>query len=171
MAYRTDYDLSRHMKESGVDLRYTDPVSGEKFIPHVIEPTFGLGRTILAVLTSSYTEDELGGETRTYLKLKPSIAPVKVAVFPLVKNKPDLVAKAQEIYKDLRKKIGAVVFDDNGNIGKRYRRQDEIGTPWCVTIDYQTLEDDTVTVRDRDTGEQKRYDIKDLDGYFKGLIY
>src|SRR3989338_5650443 len=142
LAYRTDYDLSRHMKESGIDLRFSDPETGEKFIPHVVEPTFGLGRTILAVLTSAYTEDELGGEPRTYLKLNPKVAPVKAAVFPLVKNKPELVAKAREIYKDLRKEIGAVEFDDNGNIGKRYRRQDEIGTPWCVTVDYQTLEDD-----------------------------
>lgn len=166
LAYRTDYDLSRHMKESGVDLRYTDPVSGEKFVPHVVEPTFGLGRTILAVLVSAYKEDELGGETRIYLKLPSKIAPVKIAVFPLVKNKPDLVNKAKEIYKNLRKEFVYVEFDDNGNIGKRYRRQDEIGTPWCVTIDYQTLEDDTVTVRDRDTGDQKRHSIKELDKVF-----
>ncbi len=170
LAYRADHDLSSHMKESGVDLRYTDPASGEKFIPHVVEPTFGLGRTILAVLTSSYTEDELGGEMRTYLKLNPSIAPVKVAVFPLVKNKPDLVEKAREVYKNLKKEFGAVEFDDNGNIGKRYRRQDEIGTPWCVTVDYQTLEDGTATVRDRDTGEQTRHKIQDLDGHIKDML-
>ncbi|OGZ28661.1 MAG: glycine--tRNA ligase [Candidatus Niyogibacteria bacterium RIFCSPLOWO2_01_FULL_45_48] len=170
LAYRADYDLSRHMKESGVDLRYTDPVSGEKFTPHVIEPTFGLGRTILAILTSAYTEDKLGGEPRTYLKLKPSIAPVKVAVFPLVKNKPALVESAREIYKNLKKEFGAVEFDDNGNIGKRYRRQDEIGTPWCVTVDYQTFEDDTVTVRDRDTGEQIRRKIQELGGRIKDML-
>lgn len=171
LAYRADHDLSRHTKESGVDLRYTDPQSGEKFIPHVVEPTFGLGRTILAVLVSAYKEDKLGGETRTYLKLPPKIAPVKIAVFPLVKNKPDLVNKAKEIYKNLRKKFSAVEFDDNGNIGKRYRRQDEIGTPWCVTIDYQTLENDTVTVRDRDTGDQKRPNTKDLDEYFEKMLF
>ena len=170
LAYRTDYDLSRHMKESGVDLRYTDPASGEKFIPHVVEPTFGLGRTILAVLVSAYKEDELGGEQRIYLKLPPKIAPVKIAVFPLVKNKPDLVNKARKIYKNLKKEIGAVEFDDNGNIGKRYRRQDEIGTPWCVTVDYQTLEDDTVTIRDRDTGEQVRKNAKELDKYFREML-
>ncbi len=170
LAYRADYDLSRHMKESGVDLRYTDPQSGEKFVPHVVEPTFGLGRTILAVLVSAYAEDDFGGEPRTYLKLKPSIAPVKIAVFPLVKNKPDLVKKAREVYQNLRKEFGAVEFDDNGNIGKRYRRQDEIGTPWCVTIDYQTLEDDTVTVRDRDSGKQERFAIKDLETHFLSVL-
>ncbi|QQG46077.1 MAG: glycine--tRNA ligase [Candidatus Niyogibacteria bacterium] len=170
LAYRADYDLSRHMKESGVDLRYADPQSGEKFVPHVVEPTFGLGRTILAVLVSAYAEDDFGGEPRTYLKLKPSIAPVKIAVFPLVKNKPDLVKKAREVYQNLRKEFGAVEFDDNGNIGKRYRRQDEIGTPWCVTIDYQTLEDDTVTVRDRDSGKQERFAIKDLETHFLSVL-
>ena len=166
LAYRGDYDLSRHAEHSGADLKYTDPVSGEKFIPHVIEPTFGLGRTILAVLLSAYREDELGGEPRTYLALKPAVAPVKVAVFPLVKNKENVVNKAREVFETLKKKFGAVDFDDNGNIGKRYRRQDEIGTPWCVTIDYQTLEDNTVTIRDRDTGEQIRYSIDELPKYF-----
>ena len=170
LAYRTDYDLSRHMKESGVDMRFSDPETGEKFIPHVVEPTFGLGRTILAVLASAYTEDELGGEPRVFLKLNPRVASVKAAVFPLVKNKPELVAKAREIYKDLRKEIGAVEFDSNGNIGKRYRRQDEIGTPWCVTVDYQTLEDGTVTVRDRDTGEQARNEVDELSDFFKNRI-
>lgn len=166
LAYRGDYDLSRHIEHSGVDLRYADPESGKKFIPHVIEPTFGLGRTILAVLCSSYREDELGGEKRIYLALKPSIAPVKVAVFPLLKNKPDLVAKAKEIYGQIKNKIQSIAFDDNGNIGKRYRRQDEIGTPWCVTIDFQTLEDGKVTVRDRDSGEQERINSKELSDYF-----
>ena len=187
LAYRGDFDLSRHEKESGVDLKYTDPAAGagEKFIPHVIEPTFGLGRSILAVLDSAYCEDELGGpasadasagkEKRVWLKLKPQVAPIKAAVFPLVSNKENIVAKANEVYENLREagssKLGtAVAFDDIGNIGKRYRRQDEIGTPWCVTIDYQTLEDDTVTVRDRDTGKQERHKIEGLDKYFEEML-
>ena len=139
LAYRGDYDLARHAEHSGVDMRYADSTSGEKFIPHVIEPAFGLGRTMLAVLLSAYREDELGGEKRIYLALKPRIAPVTVAVFPLVKNKENIVAKAREIYQKLRTtnyKLSTVQWDDNGNIGKRYRRQDEIGTPWCVTVDY-----------------------------------
>ena len=140
-------------------------------MPHVIEPTFGLGRTLLAVLLSAYSEDELGGEKRVLLKLKPQIAPVKVAVFPLVSNKENIVAKAREIFSSLRATPyplrAAVVWDDIGNIGKRYRRQDEIGTPWCVTIDYQTLEDGTVTVRDRDSGTQERIHEKELEKYFE----
>ncbi len=155
LAYRTNYDLSKHMEKSGVDMQYAEE-DGSKFVPHVIEPTFGLGRTVLAVLASAYTEDELGGEKRTYLKLKPAIAPVKAAVFPLLKNKPELVARARDIYQSLKKEIPQVMWDDNGNIGKRYRRQDEIGTPWCITVDFDTLEDGTVTVRDRDSGEQER---------------
>ena len=175
LAYRADFDLSNHMKHSGVDLRYTDPASGEKFIPHVIEPTFGLGRTVLAVLLSAYREDELGGEKRVYLAFKPQIAPVAAAVFPLVKNKPDLIAKAREIYQNLKRSMlyvssFTIAWDDNGNIGKRYRRQDEIGTPWCVTIDYQTLGDDTVTIRDRDTGKQERHPVAELDKYFKEML-
>ena len=173
LAYRTDYDLKKHMEASNVDLQYTDPVSGDKFIPHVIEPTFGLGRTMLAVLLSAYREDELGGEKRVYLALKPKVAPVTVAVFPLVKNKENIVAKAREVYTQLKTtnyQLSTVQWDDNGNIGKRYRRQDEIGTPWCVTVDYQTFEDDTVTVRDRDTGEQTRQPIDGLDKYFEKML-
>jgi glycyl-tRNA synthetase len=162
LAYRTDFDLKNHSQASGVDLMYFDEESKEKFTPHVIEPTFGLDRTVLAILSEAYTEDELGGEKRTFLKLPSHIAPVRVAVFPLLKNKPDLVKKAQEVFAPLKKQIGAVVFDDNGNIGKRYRRQDEIGTPYCITVDFQTLEDDTVTLRDRDTGNQERVSVKDL---------
>ena len=164
-AYRGDYDLKRHMEHSGVDLRYTDPVSGEKFIPHVIEPTFGLGRTILAILLSAYRKD---GE-RVILSLPPKIAPYKIAVFPLVSNKENLVSKAREIYDELRKHFAAA-FDDRGNIGKRYYSQDEIGTPWCVTIDYQTLEDGTVTVRDRDSGKQERVLGKELSVYFQNKL-
>ncbi len=171
LAYRTDYDLKKHSAESGVDLSYFDEESKDKFFPHVIEPTFGHGRTLLAVLLSAYREDEMNGETRTYLKLKPALAPVKVAVFPLLKNKPELVEKAREIYKILKKEFGSVVFDDNGNIGKRYRRQDEIGTPWCVTVDFETLEKGSgVTVRDRDSGEQERVSETNLVFYIRQKI-
>lgn len=162
LAYRTDYDLTKHSNGSGVDLTYYDEETKERFTPHVIEPSFGVDRTILAILSDAYTEDELGGETRAFLKLSPQVAPIRVAIFPLLKNKPALVEKAREVYKNLKKQISAVAFDDNGNIGKRYRRQDEIGTPYCITIDFQTLEDETVTVRDRDTGEQKRVKIEEL---------
>jgi glycyl-tRNA synthetase len=150
LAYRTDYDLKNHATASGVDLSYLEESSKEKFIPHVIEPSLGVGRTILAALCSAYTEDEMGGEKRIYLAFEPSIAPVKIAVFPLLRNKPKLVEKAREVYVML-------------NIGKRYRRQDEIGTPFCVTVDFDTIEkDDTVTVRDRDNGKQERFAVKDL---------
>ncbi len=172
LAYRTDYDLKKHSAESGVDLSYFDEESKDKFFPHVIEPTFGHGRTVLAVLLSAYREDEMNGEPRTYLAFKPAIAPVKVAVFPLLKNKPELVEKAREIYKILKKEFGSVVFDDNGNIGKRYRRQDEIGTPWCVTIDFETIEKNNgVTIRDRDSGEQKRKSISELVDYIKSQTF
>lgn len=168
LAYRTDYDLSAHK------LDYQDEETKSKIVPHVIEPSFGLDRTILAVLASAYAEDDPPagggepGEKRIFLKLPVRLAPVTVAVFPLLKNKPELVAKARTIYQDLKKlqsaswRIQAIAFDDNGNIGKRYRRQDEIGTPHCVTIDFQTLEDDTVTVRDRDTGVQERVAVGEL---------
>ncbi|OHB07516.1 MAG: glycine--tRNA ligase [Candidatus Zambryskibacteria bacterium RIFCSPLOWO2_01_FULL_52_12] len=162
IAYRTDYDLKNHIEGSGMDLSFRDEVANEKFIPHVIEPTFGVGRLLLAVLLEAYTEDELGGEKRVYLKLNKNIAPVRAAVFPLLKNKPELVAKAREIYANLKKEIPNIEFDDNGNIGKRYRRQDEIGTPYCITIDFDTLESGTVTLRDRDTGNQERVTIEDL---------
>lgn len=156
LAYRTDYDLKNHK------LDYTDDVAGEKFVPHVIEPSFGTDRIVFALLNEAYTEDELNGEKRAYLKLLPSIAPIKVAVFPLLKNKPELVKKAREVYEMIRKEIPQTMFDDNGNIGKRYRRQDEIGTPNCITIDFDTLEDNTVTLRDRDTGEQNRIKIEEI---------
>jgi glycyl-tRNA synthetase len=168
LAYRTDYDLRKHAAASGVDMSYFDEAAKEKFIPHVIEPTFGHGRTMLVVLLSAYREDEMNGEKRVYLALKPTLAPVKVAVFPLLKNKPQLVEKAKEIYKNLKKEFGAVEFDDNGNIGKRYRRQDEIGTPFCVTVDFDTIEkDQAVTVRDRNTGEQQRVSEKDLSSFLQ----
>jgi glycyl-tRNA synthetase len=167
LACRTDYDLKKHTESSGVELSWLDEEAREKIMPYVIEPSFGVDRTVLAVLSAAYTEDNLGGEVRSYLKLPYVLAPIKVAVFPLLKNKPELVSKAREIYEKLRGVIGDVSFDDNGNIGKRYRRQDEIGTPYCVTIDFDTLGEtevlkDTVTLRDRDTGEQRRVHINDL---------
>lgn len=158
---RTDYDLTQHMQHSGTDLRYTDPQTGEKYIPWVLETSMGVGRVFLAVLSEAYTVDELGGEERTVLKLPYTLAPVKAAVFPLLRNKPELVEKARMVY-DMLRNTTRVEWDDNGNIGKRYRRQDEIGTPACITIDFQTLEDNTVTLRDRDSGEQERVAIDDI---------
>ena len=167
IAYRTDFDLKNHSAASGTELSYLDPETNEKITPHVIEPTFGVGRHVLAVIAKAYAEDELGGEKRVLMKFPPHLAPVKAAVFPLLKNKPELVAKAREVFTALKTETGrAVLFDDNGNIGKRYRRQDEIGTPFCITVDFDTLGEkpelkDTVTVRDRDTGEQERMSISD----------
>lgn len=156
LAYRTDFDLGNIQRVSGKNMEYTIKGTNTKFIPHVIEPSFGVERALMAVLASAYTEDEQNGEKRVFLKLPEHLAPVKYCVSPLLKNKPELVAKAREVYEALKKRHGAVLWDDNGNIGKRYRRQDEIGTPYCVVIDFQTLEDDTVTIRERDTTEQKR---------------
>lgn len=161
-AYRTDHDLRAHQDHSGKSMEYMIKGTNEKILPHVIEPTFGLDRLIFAVLATAYTEDEINGEKRVFLKLPEHLAPVKYAVSPLLKNKPELVAKAREVYKTLKDKYGAVMWDDNGNIGKRYRRQDEIGTPHCVVVDFQTLEDGSVTIRDRDTTEQKRITIEKL---------
>ena len=158
LAYRTDFDLKNHTEKSGADLRYLEPESGNKFIPHVVEPTFGSSRIFLALLTNGYVEEE----NRVVLKLHKRVAPYRVAVFPLVKNKENLVNKAREIYEDLLDKGFSVDWDDRGNIGKRYFAQDEIGTPYCVTVDYQTLEDSTVTIRDRDTMEQERVKIEDI---------
>jgi len=166
LAYRTDFDLKNHSIISRQKLEYSED-GGEPITPHVIEPTFGLDRTVLAVLTSAYTEDEMGGEKRVFLKLKPSIAPVKAAVFPLLKNKPELVKKANEVFDLLRAEIDGVAFDDNGNIGKRYRRQDEIGTPFCITIDFDSLKQNDVTVRARDTGKQERVTITELTDYIE----
>jgi glycyl-tRNA synthetase len=163
LAYRTDFDLKNHQEKSGKSMEYRPKDGSAPFIPHVIEPTFGLDRHLLAVLSNAYNEDEVEGEKRIYLKLPAELAPVKVAVFPLLKNKPELAEKAREVYKLLKKEVtGKVMWDDNGNIGKRYRRQDEIGTPYCVTVDFQTLEDDTVTVRHRDTTDQTRQKISEL---------
>lgn len=163
IAYRTDFDLMNIQRVSGKSMEYTIKGTNEKFVPHVIEPSFGVERALMAVLSSAYREDEQNGSKRVYLALPEHLAPVKFAVSPLLKNKPELVEKAREIYANLSKKNpGRVMWDDNGNIGKRYRRQDEIGTPHCVVIDFQTLEDDTVTVRERDTTEQRRVNIEDF---------
>lgn len=160
LAYRTDFDLMNIQNMSKKNMEYTVKGSNERFVPHVIEPSFGVERALMAVLTSAYREDEQKGEKRVYLALPEHLAPVRYAVSPLLKNKPELVASAREVYKKLSQRYpGRVMWDDNGNIGKRYRRQDEIGTPECVVIDFQTLEDDTVTVRSRDTTEQKRESI------------
>lgn len=166
IAYRTDYDLKNHSEKSGYSLEYTDPETNEKYIPHVVEPTFGLSRLLGIILTDAYCED---GE-RIILKLKPQIAPYKVAVFPLLANKDQLVKKAEEVNDKLRSGGLMTVFDARGNIGKRYYAQDEIGTPWCVTIDFQTVEDNTVTVRDRDTAKQERIDVDKLEDYFQNKL-
>ncbi|MDR3297788.1 MAG: glycine--tRNA ligase [Candidatus Nomurabacteria bacterium] len=162
IAYRTDFDLSNIQRESGKNMEYTIKGTTEKFIPHVIEPSFGVERLLMAVLTSAYTEDEIAGEKRTLLKLPEHLAPFRSCVSPLLKNKPELVAKAQEVYQTLRQKYHNVTWDDSGNIGKRYRKQDEIGTPKCIVIDFDTIEDNTVTIRDRDTTKQIRTPISDL---------
>lgn len=163
IAYRTDFDLMNIQRVSGKSMEYTIKGTNEKFVPHVIEPSFGVERALMAVLSSAYREDEQNGSKRVYLALPEHLAPVKFAVSPLLKNKPELVKKAREIYTNLSKKNpGRVMWDDNGNIGKRYRRQDEIGTPHCVVVDFQTLEDDTVTIRERDTTEQRRVKVEEL---------
>jgi len=169
LAYRTDFDLKNHK------LEYIDEANeqnrGEKTIPHVIEPTFGVDRAVLVLILSSYMEDEKDGEARSYLKLKPNIAPVICAVSPLLKNKPELVEYANtKVYAPLKAEFGRVAWDDNGNIGKRYRRQDEVGTPWCIVVDFDTLTDDTVTVRERDSGEQERIKVENLKKYLKERI-
>ena len=163
IAYRTDFDLMNIQRVSNKSMEYTVKGTNTKFVPHVIEPSFGVERALMAVLSSAYREDEQNGEKRVYLALPEHLAPVKFAVSPLLKNKPELVEKAREVYAQLAKaNPGRVMWDDNGNIGKRYRRQDEIGTPHCVVIDFQTLEDGTVTVRERDTTEQRRVKVSDL---------
>jgi glycyl-tRNA synthetase len=166
-AYRTDHDLKNHMEASGQSMEYIEP-DGTRYVPHVLEPSFGVERAFTAVLCEAYQEDEMNGEVRTFLKLPAHLAPYRVAVSPLLKNKPELVEKAREVFTILKKEFGNVAWDDNGNVGKRYRRQDEIGTPHCVVIDFETLGQeapelaDTVTVRDRDTGEQEQVAIAEL---------
>ncbi|MEX2052206.1 MAG: glycine--tRNA ligase [Candidatus Paceibacterota bacterium] len=165
LAYRTSFDLTNHK------LEYVDEDKTDKIVPHVIEPSVGLDRVILALLVSSYAEEEKDGEVRPFLKFKPSIAPVICAVSPLLKNKPELVEYANtKVFAPLKAEFGRVAWDDNGNIGKRYRRQDEIGTPWCIVVDFETLTDDMVTVRDRDTGNQERVLVADLKKYIQERI-
>ncbi len=169
LAYRGDFDLKNHMEKSGQDLRYADPETNEKFLPHVIEPTWGVDRSVLAVLLEAYQEEQAPtseeGETeaRVVMKFPKWLAPVKVAVLPLSK-KENLSSRAKEIYADLIKDF-VCEYDETQSIGKRYRRQDEIGTPYCVTVDFESLEDDAVTVRDRDTMKQDRVKIKELKNY------
>ncbi len=170
IAYRGDYDLKQHMEHSGKDLRFTDPKTGEKFLPHVIEPATGLNRAMLAVLYEAYREEDLGeGKTRTVLKIKPQLAPIKVAVFPLQK-KSELEESAKNLHKKF--KLAGIIseFDNSGNIGKMYRRQDEIGTPFCVTIDFDTETDNAVTVRDRDTMKQERINVNDIVEYIRNKV-
>ena len=168
--YRGDYDLTQHQKFSGVDMRFYDEETKEKYIPHIVETSVGVDRTVLMVLCDAYCEDELGGNKRVVLKLPLKLSPMVCAVSPLLKNKPELVLKAQEVFSILKKEFGRVAWDDNGNIGKRYRRQDEIGTPFCIVVDFDTLGDDTVTVRDRDTGEQERIKVGELIEFIKNKI-
>lgn len=168
LAYRTDFDLKNHSKNSGVDLSYLDQKTGKKFIPHVIEPTFGLSRLTGVTIFDAYQEETVKDKTRIFLKFDPKIAPVKMAVFPLQKD--DKLAKqARDIYDSLKRDYVAE-YDDSGNIGKMYRRQDEIGTPYCLTVDYQTAEDQSVTVRQRDTMGQERVNLSQIKNYFKEKI-
>lgn len=158
LAYRTDFDLSNIQRESGKSMEYRDKMTGESFVPHVIEPSIGVERLFLAVLSSAYCEEE----SRMVLRLPENLAPYRYCVSPLLKNKPELVEKAREVYELLKSKYTFVTWDDSGNIGKRYKKQDEIGTPKCVVVDFEGLEDGTVTVRDRDTTEQVRVKIEEL---------
>lgn len=162
LAYRTDFDLQNVARESGKSMDYIVKGSNKKIVPHVIEPSFGVERLVMAVLSNAYREDKVGESERIYLAFPEELAPVRYCVSPLLKNKPELVEKAREVYAVLKKKYGNVIWDDNGNIGKRYRRQDEIGTPYCVVIDFDTLEDNTVSVRHRDDASQTRVKIEEL---------
>lgn len=170
LAHRGDFDLSQHQKFSGSDLTYFDSTTNTRYLPHVLEPTFGVDRAILVALSAAYTEEDLGeGDIRVVMKFPPKLAPTKVAIFPLLKNKPELVAKAREIFTDLQSEFKCE-FDDNGNVGKRYRRQDEVGTPYCVTVDFDTLEKGEVTVRDRDTMKQDKVKVEELKMWIKQKI-
>ena len=161
---RTNYDLSRHQEFSGIKQEYLDPETNEKFIPYIIESTYGLDRTVLAVLCQAYEEEEIAeGDVRTVLHLHPAIAPYKMAILPLSKKLSD---KANDLYTKLSKKF-MCDYDEAGSIGKRYRRQDEVGTPYCITVDFDTLEDNTVTIRDRDTMEQIRININEIENWMK----
>jgi len=166
---RGDYDLTQHTKFSGQDLSYQDPETNKKYIPHIVETSAGANRTFLAVLSEAYFVEEVEEGSRIVLKLPSKLAPIKVAVFPLLKNKPELVKMARAIYNDLKREF-MCEFDDNGNIGKRYRRQDEIGTPYCVTVDFDTISDNTVTLRNRDSMKQERIKIENLAEHLKANL-
>lgn len=166
---RGNYDLTQHSQYSGVELDYLDQQTNKKYIPHIVETSAGVGRTFLAIISDAYEEEEKDGETRMVLKLPVKLAPVKVAVFPLLKNKDELVTKAKEIFNDLKSEY-MCEFDDNGNVGKRYRRQDEIGTPFCITVDFESLEDHAVTVRNRDDMAQQRIKIEELKTYLANKL-
>ena len=168
--YRGDYDLTQHQKFSGVDMKFCDEETKEKYIPHIVETSVGVDRTVLMVLCDAYCEDKIGESERVVLKFPPKLAPIVCAVSPLLKNKPELISKAKDVFDVLKAEFGRVAWDDNGNIGKRYRRQDEIGTPYCIVVDFDTLADNTVTVRDRDTGEQERIKVENLKSYIKEKI-
>jgi glycyl-tRNA synthetase len=167
IAYRGDYDLKQHQQFSKQSLEYVDPQTNKKFLPHVIEPAAGINRIVLMLLCDAYQEDET--KERIYLSLKPQLAPYQLAVFPLLKNKNELVTKAREIFEQLQKKYH-VAWDDRGNIGKRYLAQDEIGTPFCITIDFDSLTDNSVTIRHRDSSQQERIAINDIDNYLTTVL-
>lgn len=166
LAYRTDFDLKNHENSSGNNMKYRDPETNEEYIPHVIEPTWGVDRTVMAVLANAYKVLGEGDKKREVMQIKPSLAPYKAAIFPLLGNKPELIEKARNLYIDLKQDF-LVAWDDRGNIGKRYASQDEIGTPFCITVDFESLEDGTVTVRDRDSAEQVRVKIEEIKDYIK----
>ncbi len=167
LSHRGDFDLKRHQEFSGESMFMLDDKTGEKFIPHVIEPTISVDRAILALLCSAYREEGEGEDVRVYLKFPPFVAPYIACVSPLLKNKPELASYAKTVFNDLKKEFGWIVWDDNGNIGKRYRRQDEIGTPWCIVVDFDTLADDAVTIRNRNTGTQERVKKEEVINYIK----
>lgn len=166
LAYRGDYDLKKHADASKTKLQYTDPHTNQTYVPHVIEPSVGVDRLLLALLVSCYSQEEFEGNERTVLKLPYKLAPYLASVSPLVKNKEDIVNLSRSVYGSLKAAFGNISYDDNGNVGKRYRRQDEIGTPFCIVVDYDSLEDNMVSVRYRDTGEQKRVLISELESFF-----
>jgi len=165
--WRSDYDLTQHSKFSGQDLSYTDPVTHEKYTPWIAETSGGVDRSFFFMLLDAYRDEKTdSGEVRTYLKINPKIAAYKMAILPLAANKPELIDKAESVYQMLNAKY-SIDWDDSSNIGKKYRRQDEIGTPWCLVVDYQTLEDDTVSIRDRDTMKQVRLKSKEIDTWLE----
>jgi len=168
--WRSDYDLTQHSKFSGQDLNYIDPITHEKYLPHIVETSGGVDRSFFFILLDAFQEDKLeSGEIRTWLKIHPLLSAYKLAIFPLAANKPELLKKAEGIYQQLSPKY-SVDWDDSSSIGKKYRRQDEIGTPWCLVVDYQTLEDDTVTIRNRDDMSQIRLPINQLDSWLESKL-